>query len=69
MAETKYIIDHTELMVEWDWEKNNALNLDPHTLTQGCHTMAWWRCTRGHSYEAQIRNRVGGIGCPYCAGK
>lgn len=69
MAETRYIIDHAELMAEWDWEKNDALTLDPHMLTQGCHTMAWWRCTRGHSYEAQIRNRVGGIGCPYCAGK
>ena len=69
MVETRYIIDHTELMAEWDWEKNDALTLDPNTLTQGCHTLAWWRCAEGHSYESQIRNRANGFGCPYCAGK
>ena len=67
--EKRYVSDNAHLMAEWDWEKNNDLLLDPHMLTQGCHTMAWWKCTLGHSYESQIRNRANGIGCPYCAGK
>lgn len=72
MAEKKgkqYVSDNAQLMAEWDWEKNNDLRFDPHTLTQGCHTRVWWKCPQGHSYESQIRNRVVGIGCPYCAGK
>lgn len=72
MAEKKekqYVSDNAQLMAEWDWEKNNDLCLDPYMLTQGCHTIAWWKCTQGHSYESQIRNRVSGYGCPYCAGK
>ena len=72
MAEKKekqYVSDNAQLMAEWDWEKNNDLCLDPYMLTQGCHTIVWWKCIQGHSYESQIRNRVSGYGCPYCAGK
>lgn len=29
----------------------------------------WWICSRGHSFEARISDRVRGNGCPYCAGK
>ncbi len=38
MAEKKYIIDDAELMADWDWEKNNALGLDPQVLTCGSRT-------------------------------
>ncbi len=69
MAEKKYVIDNAELMAEWNWEKNNSMGLNPQLLTIGCHTKAWWICEKGHSYEAQIRNRVNGNGCSYCAGK
>ena len=69
MAEKKYIIDNAELMAEWDWEKNNALGFNPQILTQGCHAKVWWICKEGHSYDAQIKNRVAGNGCSYCAGK
>ena len=33
--EKKYVSDNARLMAEWDWEKNNALNLDPTILTLG----------------------------------
>ena len=72
MAETKekkYVSDNAQLMAEWDWKKNNALGFNPQILTQGCHTKVWWICPKGHSYDAQIKNRVVGNGCSYCAGK
>ena len=69
MAEKKYVIDNAELMAEWNWEKNNALGFDPQILTQGSHAKVWWICKKGHSYESQIKNRVSGNGCSYCAGK
>ena len=69
MAEKKYIIDNAELMAEWNWAKNNALGFDPQILTQGSHTRVWWICKKGHSYEAQIKNRVSGSSCPFCSNR
>ena len=52
MAEKKYIIDNEELMKEWDWEKNNELKMNPHTITLGNSTLKpWWKCsTCGHEW-------------------
>ena len=66
MAEKKYVIDNAELMAEWDWEKNNKLNFDPQTLTLGSGQKVWWKCKKGHEWEAAILNRTKGSGCPYC---
>lgn len=30
-----YIIENEELMKEWDWEKNNKLNMTPKTIIYG----------------------------------
>ena len=27
----------------------------------------WWKCSKGHEWEATIINRNKGTGCPYCA--
>lgn len=66
MAEKKYIIDNAELMAEWNWEKNNELNLDPKTLTLGNNKKAWWKCSKGHEWQASVVNRIKGSGCPIC---
>lgn len=67
MAEKKYIIDNAELMAEWDWEKNTEF--DPNQLTHGSHKKVWWKCIKGHEWQATIKDRNNGRGCPYCAGK
>ena len=69
MAEKKYIIDNAELMAEWNWEKNTELAFDPKTLTLGSHTKAWWKCSKGHEWQAVIKDRNSGKGCPYCSGR
>ncbi len=58
---------HPELCREWDAEGNGSLT--PHDVTSGSDAKVWWVCERGHRYEATVANRVGGRGCPYCAGK
>lgn len=63
------IIEHSELMKEWDWGKNNVLGLSPYKLTQGSGKKAWWICKNSHSWEATISSRVFGNGCKYCAGQ
>ena len=36
----------------------------------GTRLKVWWKCEKGHSYEASISNRTyKNQGCPYCAGK
>ena len=66
MAEKKYIIDNAELMAEWNWEKNNELGFDPHALTHGSNIKVWWKCKEGHEWQAVIRSRTRGNGCPFC---
>ena len=63
--EKEFVIDNAELMAEWDWEKNTQFGFDPYTLTCGSKKKVWWKCQKGHSYEAQIKNRVSGNGCSY----
>ena len=69
MAEKKYVIDNAKLMAEWDWEKNTELNFDPKTLTLGSGKKAWWKCGKGHEWQAPIYSRANGRGCPYCSGR
>ena len=58
--------DYPELAKQWDTERNA---LDPEFVSAGSHKKAWWICDKGHSWEASIKNRSAGRGCPYCAGK
>lgn len=57
---------HPELMELWDKEKNKIL---PEQIMSGSGKKAWWRCKRGHSWQAGVGKVVKGDGCPYCAGK
>lgn len=59
-------LTHSELVQEWDWAKNV---IEPSDVTKGSSEKIWWRCEKGHSYQATVNNRVAGKGCPYCAGK
>ena len=53
-----------ELAEEWS-EKNTSLA--PRMVTAGSHKKVWWRGKCGHEWQAVIKNRVGGAGCPYCS--
>ena len=63
----KYICDNTLVMSEWDWEKNNALGLNPRELSYGSAKKVWWQCEKGHEWEASPNHRSRGRGCPVCA--
>ena len=72
MAETKekkYVSDNAQLMAEWDWEKNDELGFAPKALTLSSNKKAWWKCRKGHEWQARIDNRNNVNGCPYCAGQ
>ncbi|MBQ5676407.1 MAG: hypothetical protein IIV45_15290 [Lachnospiraceae bacterium] len=69
MAEKKYIIDNAELMAEWNWEKNIEFDFDPKLLTVGSGKKVWWKCSKGHEWQATIDRRSQGKGCSYCSGR
>ena len=56
-----------DLINEWDYEKN--VDVNPTDFTKGSHKKVWWTCRFGHKWQAVIKNRVNGAGCPECAKK
>lgn len=54
------------LKAEWDQEKNAPLRFED--VTPGSDRKVWWRCDKGHSWQAKVSNRFRGTGCPFCAG-
>ena len=52
---------------EWHPIKNG--NLTPKDASPSSHKKVWWRCKRGHEWQAIVANRSNGTGCPYCSGR
>jgi hypothetical protein len=56
---------YPELMEEWDRDRNEGL--DPSDFTPHVGKKVWWRCRKGHSWQATIYNRGNNkSGCPTC---
>jgi len=56
-----------KLSKQWHPTKNGLLT--PINVTVGSDKKVWWRCEKGHEWEATISHRVNGTGCPYCSGR
>ena len=55
------------LAKEWHPTKNSSLT--PRDVVPSSHKKVWWRCDKGHEWQAIIDNRHNkGSGCPYCSG-
>ena len=56
------------LAAQWDREKNPGR---PEETLPGAHEKVWWKCDKGHSWQAApfSRTKEKGSGCPYCTGK
>ena len=67
MAEKKYVSDNAQLLDEWNWERNQ--DVKPNQLSIGSHKKVWWKCSKGHEWQAVAGNRNKGCGCPYCTGR
>ena len=56
------------LLRQWHPLRNG--DLSPRQVSPGSHRKVWWRCDRGHEWQAEIKSRaLLGTGCPVCAGK
>ncbi len=66
-GENDLFSQHPELIRQWDYEKNTGI--DPKRISVGAHRKVWWICEKGHEWQAAVRTRVNGCGCPYCTGR
>lgn len=58
---------HPEIAMQWDYETNSPIS--PTEISKGTKKKFHWLCSKGHSYEASVGNRVAGRGCSICSGK
>lgn len=56
-----------KLTREWHPVKNAPLT--PKVVSAGSSKKVWWRCSKGHEWQAVVCNRGNGAGCPYCTGR
>ena len=67
MSFYSYCIEHGKehLLRQWDAEKNSPLT--PDMIGSTNTTRVWWRCEKGHEWQAQLASRArGDSGCPLC---
>jgi hypothetical protein len=58
------IITNTDLRRQWHLTKNTGLNL--RNLPPGFNKKVWWICEEGHEWQATVKSRIRGRGCPIC---
>lgn len=66
-GETDFASRYPDLAAQWHPEKNGGLT--PDAVLPGSHKKVWWVCERGHEWQAAVKTRVSGCGCPVCANR
>ena len=57
----------TVLLDEWARDENG---FGPEEVSYGSKVKCWWRCAKGHLYQASVTSRTNEhTGCPYCCGR
>lgn len=66
-GETDLATRFPEIAAQWCYELND---FTPDQVTPGSEKKVWWKCEKGHTWEATIHSRAGRskAGCPYCSG-
>lgn len=54
-----------DLAAEWNHEKNG--DLKPEDIAPNYNFKVWWKCKRGHEWQAKPNNRMNGRGCRICS--
>ena len=55
---------YPEIAVQWHPEKNGSLT--PETVRVETTLRPWWKCEKGHEWQAKTTARAAGLGCPVC---
>ncbi len=65
LNENSLSVQYPELAGEWHPTKNESLT--PEMFLPKSNQKVWWKCNKGHEWQATIDSRVRGTGCPYCS--
>ncbi len=65
---TNSVASIPDLAAQWHPTKNG--DLTPADVVAGTNKKLWWQCPEGpdHEWQAKGNTRMGGNGCPFCAG-
>lgn len=55
-----------QFALEWDYDRNS---ISINSVTAGSSRLVWWKCEKGHEWQASPKSRSRGDGCPVCSGK
>jgi hypothetical protein len=58
------LITSSDLRKEWHLTRNSGLNL--RNLPPDFSEKVWWICEEGHEWQATVKSRTRGRGCPDC---
>lgn len=62
-----FYFDNISLLDEWDYEKNNRINLFPDDVSTNSHKKIWWKCsTCGYSWQLVMYAYCRGSRCVKC---
>ena len=71
MPKQKILVGYNDLTTinpalanEWNYEKNGSLM--PENFAESSGKKVWWKCKKGHEWQATIASRNSGTGCPIC---
>lgn len=57
-----------ELTKEWHPTKN--VDISPSEVSFGSSKIVWWKCSKcGYEWQATLKSRSKGNGCPFCSGR
>ena len=56
---------NSALAAEWNYLRNG--DSKPEGFTANSNKKVWWKCSKGHEWQAIIADRHSGTGCPYCS--
>jgi len=67
-SDNNLAVREPRLASEWNAERNRKIT--PYNVTIGSKKNVWWKCKKGHEWQATVNTRVSRrAGCPVCAGK
>lgn len=68
VLENSLAVLNPEIAKEWNYERNYPLT--PNRVSCYSNHIVWWKCEKGHEWQAGVNNRTrGNRGCPYCSNK
>ncbi len=67
LGETDFATVYPYLAAQWHPTQNNGLSSSE--VLPSSHRMVWWVCEHGHEWQATVKSRTEGAGCPICANR